>query len=301
VSLHREVESIDVVDLNPDVLKVATEWFSDVNHRVLDDPRVRVRIVDAKSHVAATERTYDLILSDSTHPRFRGNAALYARDYFANCSRRLRPGGLLSTWLPLYGMSVDDIRSILKSFQAVFPHVTVWYPNFEPQENTIVIASLDPIALDPEFLARRISDDLIAADLAEVGITSTMQLLDFFLLGDRAVADFSRSGWLNTDDHPRLEFLAPLSMQRKQSFMDNFAALRHAREPLDPYLTGASPADRAAIARWYAGTTWKLAGHSFELEARVADTLNAYTECLRNNPEDSVVRNRLAQLRKVYQ
>ncbi len=84
VSLHPEVESIEVVELNPDVLKVASEWFSDVNHGVLDDPRVRVRIVDAKSHVAVTDQTYDLILSDSTHPRFRGNAALYARDYFAN-------------------------------------------------------------------------------------------------------------------------------------------------------------------------------------------------------------------------
>ena len=71
---------------------------------------MRVRIVDAKSYVAVTEETYDLILSDSTHPRFRGNAALYARDYIALCSRRLRPGGMLSTWLPLYGLSVDDIE-----------------------------------------------------------------------------------------------------------------------------------------------------------------------------------------------
>ena len=88
-----------------------------------------------------TDQTYDLILSDSTHPRFRGNAALYARDYIANCARRLRPGGIVSTWLPLYGMSTDDIRGILKSFHSVFPHVQVWYENFEPHENTIVLAS----------------------------------------------------------------------------------------------------------------------------------------------------------------
>ncbi|HKI18727.1 MAG TPA: fused MFS/spermidine synthase, partial [Isosphaeraceae bacterium] len=207
VSLHPEVESIDLVELNPDVLKVASAWFNDVNHGVLDDPRVRVRIVDAKSYVAVTDQTYDLILSDSTHPRFRGNAALYARDYIANCSRRLRPGGLLSTWLPLYGLSVDDIRGILKSFQSVFPHVQVWYENFEPHENTIVIASQQPIAINPAFLARRLAEAPVARDLADVGIISTTQLLDFFVLGDRAVADFSRTGLLNTDDHPQLEFL----------------------------------------------------------------------------------------------
>ncbi len=225
VSLHPEVESIEVVELNPDVLRVASAWFSDINHGVLDDPRTRVRIVDAKSHVAVTDRTYDLILSDSTHPRFRGNAALYARDYFANCARRLRPGGLLSTWLPLYGQSVDDIRGILKSIQSVFPHVQVWYANAEPHENTIVLASQQPIAIDPDGLSRRLAAPAVAADLAEVGITSTVQVLDFFLLGDRAVEAFSRSGRLNTDDHPRLEFFAPMSLKRRQSWAEDFAAL----------------------------------------------------------------------------
>ena len=185
VSLHDEIQSIDVVELNPDVLKVAAKWFADINHGVLGDPRVRVRIADAKSYVAATTQTYDLILSDSTHPRFRGNAALYAQDYFAHCAERLRPGGLISTWLPLYGMSTDDIRGILKSFQSVFPHVQVWYANSEPHENTIVIASKQPIAIDPGAVARRLAVPAITDDLAEVGIISTSQLLDYFMLGDR--------------------------------------------------------------------------------------------------------------------
>jgi spermidine synthase len=249
VSLHPEVDSIAVVELNPDVLKVAAAWFGDINHGVLEDPRVQVRIADAKSHVAVTERTYDLILSDSTHPRFRGNAGLYARDYFAQCSRRLRPGGLLSTWLPLYGLSVEDIRGILKSLNSVFPHVQVWYANSEPHENTIVLASPQRIAIDPQSLARRLAAAPVASDLAESGITATNQVLDFFLLGDRAVADFSRTGQLNTDDHPRLEFLAPRSLRRKQSWVDNLAALRLAREPIDPYLVGADPAERARLAR----------------------------------------------------
>ena len=242
VSLHSEVESIEVIEINPDVLKIASAWFGDVHNGVLHDPRVRTRIVDAKSYVAVTEETYDLILSDSTHPRFRGNAGLYARDYIANCSRSLRPGGILSTWLPIYGLSVDDLRGILKSFQSVFPHVQVWYENFEPHENTIVIASMQPIAIDPAALARRLADSPVMSDLADVGINSALQMLDFFMLGDDAVAEFSRSGRLSTDDHPRLEFLAPKSLRRKQSLKDNFAALCRAREPIDAYLVGARSA-----------------------------------------------------------
>jgi spermidine synthase len=300
VSQHTEIESIVVVELNPDVLKVAATWFGEVNHGVLTDPRVRVRIVDAKSFVAVTEQTFDLILSDSTHPRFRGNAALYARDYIANCARRLRPGGIVSTWLPLYGMSTEDIRGILKSFQSVFPHVQVWYENFEPHENTIVIASREPIAIDPGLLAGRLAAAKVAEDLASVGIGSTNQLLDFFMLGDRAVAEFSRTGRLNTDDHPRLEFLAPLTMRRKQSWMENFAALRLAREPIAPYLVNADPEARATLARWHAGTTFKLSGQSFELEGLLDETLEAYTECFRRNPQDTIIRSRIDLLRRSY-
>ena len=300
VSLHAEVESVDVIELNPDVLKVASAWFSDINHRVLDDPRVGVRIVDAKSYVAVTDQTYDLILSDSTHPRFRGNAALYGRDYIADCSRCLRPGGLLSTWLPLYGLSTQDIKGILKSFQSVFPHVQVWYENFEPHENTIVIASRQPITIDPYSLSRRLAAEPVAKDLADMGVVSTAQLLDFFMLGDHAVAEFSRTGRLNTDDHPRLEFLAPRSLRRKQSLIENFAALRRAREPIDAYLADTGPLERASLARYYAGTTWKLAGQSFELEGRLAETLNAYKECIRLNPEDTIVRKRIDLLHRLY-
>lgn len=286
VSLHGGVESIEVVELNPDVLAVASAWFADVNHGVLNDRRVRARIVDARSHVAVTARTYDLILSDSTHPRFRGNASLYTRDYFALCARRLRPGGLFSTWLPLYGLSVDDVRGILKSLNAVFPHVQVWYPNSEPNENTVVIASLDPIAVDYPRVCRTLAEPKVAADLAEVGVISPAQFLDFFLLGERAAAAFARPGRLNTDDHPRLEFLAPRSLRRMRSWSEDFDALRRAREPIDGYLVGADPAARAELARWYAGTTWKLAGQAFELQGRFDDARKAYAEAARTNPAD---------------
>jgi spermidine synthase len=298
LSLHRNVKSIEVVELNPDVLLVARQWFDDVNHGVLDDPRVRVRIADAKSHVAVTSQTYDLILSDSTHPRFRGNAALYARDYFTNCSRRLGPGGIVSTWLPLYGLSVDDIRDILKSVQSVFPHVQVWYANFAPHENTIVIASRDPLEIAPAVLSERLAEPAVAADLADVGITSATELLDCFMLGDRAVSQFTRTGRLNTDDHPRLEFRAPQTLRRKQSWVDNFAALRLSREPIDSYLVGASTAERALLAQWYAGTTWKLAGQSFELEGRVGEATECYAKGLKANPQDLIAFGRLGRLRK---
>lgn len=298
VSLHAQVRSIEVVELNPDVLKVAHAWFRDINRGVLDDPRVRVRIADARSHVAATDATYDLILSDSTHPRFRGNAALYGRDYFANCARRLRPGGLLSTWLPLYGLSVEDMRGILASLQSVFPHVQVWYANIEPHENTLLVASLEPIELNPGALAARLAAPAVAADLAVVGVTSATRMLDFFVLGDRAAASLARGARLNTDDHPSLEFQAPRSLKRKRSWVENFAALRAAREPIDPYLAGAGGDERATLRRWWDATTWKLAGQAAELDGQADRAIASYERCVAINPADYHARARLERLKQ---
>jgi hypothetical protein len=140
----------------------------------------------------------------------------------------------------------------------------------------------------------------VAGDLAEVEITSPVQLLDFFMLGDRAVADFSRAGRLNTDDHPRLEYLAPRTLRRRRSWAENFAALRLAREPIAPYLVNADPDERARLARWFAGTTWKLAGQSHEIEGRADEALRAYAEGVRLNPEDLMARKRLARARRPF-
>ena len=80
--------------------------------------------------------------------------------------------------------------------------------------------------------------------------------------------------------------------------MENFAALRLAREPIDPYLVAADPAERAKFARWHAGTTLKLAGQSYELEGRVAEALGSYAEGVRLNPEDFLAQIRLDRFRR---
>jgi hypothetical protein len=175
--------------------------------------------------------------------------------------------------------------------------------SLERRRNPCVVGgclSQRPIAIDPEALARRLAAAPVAADLAEVGITSATQLLDFFSLGDRAVADFSRTGRLNTDDHPRLEFLAPRSLRRKRSWAENSAALRLAREPIDPYLVNAGPARREQLAREYAGTTRKLAGQSDELEGRAAEAMGAYEEGVRLDPEDLIAQVRLDRFRRAF-
>ena len=134
---------------------MATEHFAPIHRGVLNDPRVRVRIADARSHVAVTGQSYDVILSDSIHPRFRGNATLYTRDYLRRCAARLRPGGLVSTWLPLYGsMRLPLILLLLGPFVAFFG--TGYFSGFGAVASEVFPTSVRATALGVTYNSGRL-------------------------------------------------------------------------------------------------------------------------------------------------
>lgn len=319
VSLHKGVRSIDVAEISPEVVATSIRWLEDMHQRVLDDPRVHVKIVDAREEMAVSNKTYDLILSDSILPRFRGNAALYTRDYFALCARRLNPGGMFSTWFALHGLGVDDFRGVIGAMQSVFPHVQIWYPNLEPNENIVIVASLEPITIDWPELQRAMAVPVIAADLADVGLDSPFRLADLYLFGDASARRFAAGGRrreVNTDDKPALEFLAPRSTSRTMSWLANFQAIVALRSPVAEIVSGADPRVISELNTSDLATGEKLKAQVLELEAlarsRTARTpltdksvlplleaaRAAYERGLEINPRDPVLRSSADRLRR---
>lgn len=281
VSLRPEIRRIDVAEISPEVVQTSKEWFKTIHQNVLADPRVHLRIVDAREEAAVSSRKYDLILSDSVLPRFRGNASLYTSDYFGLCANKLKPGGIFSTWFALHGLSVDDFRCVIRSLMSVFPHVQIWYPNIEPNENIVILASRSPIVIDFVRFHRELARPAILADWNDVELGSAITLADFFLMGDRGAAAFGGSGPINTDDHPLLEFSAPKTTSRIGSWSANFAALLEHREPIEAYAVGMNRTDREAMRVRQAATAHKLRGESLELQARAATILDHSVEARR--------------------
>ena len=170
-------------------------------------------------------------------------------------------------------------------------------PISEPHENTIVIASLSRSRSTRRAWPAGSPTPAVAADLAEVGITSTTQLLDFFLLGDRAVRSFPGPEAQHRRPPPRSSssLREACAESNPGSIISPRSGWRGSRST--PTWATLSAAQRARLARWYAGTTYKLAGQSSELEGRFAEALEAYTEGVRLNPEDLLAQVRLERLR----
>ena len=130
-SRYPAVERIDAVEIDPSVFHAAPH-LEDSNHGVWQDARFHLILEDARNYLASTAAEYDVISTDCTDLRYKSNANLYTVDYFTLARRRLRPGGVVTVWMPLGGLGGDTFRMAIRTFRQVFPHTTVWYMANQP-------------------------------------------------------------------------------------------------------------------------------------------------------------------------
>jgi spermidine synthase len=245
-SIHPEVERLVLAEIEEGVLSVA-RTFAQWNSRVLDDPKLHVVIDDGRNYLATTRERFDVITADPIHPWSGGAGYLYTAEYFRAVAARLAPGGIASQWLPLYELTTRDVRTVVRTFAASFPHVMVWLTYYD----AVLVGSSDPIRIDEAALQRRMDVAPIRDDLSAVQMGTAEDLLSFFLMGNSGACAFGQGGDLNTDDNVVLEFSAPESQGVGELDGKNVAALSAARESLLPHLVPAGDAGRRAqVERW---------------------------------------------------
>lgn len=247
VSCH-PVEAIHVIEISPRVLTASHRWFAGINHHVLEDPRVRVIVNDGRNYLLATETTYDVILSDSIHPVYAGNGALYTLEFFELCRSRLGPSGVVSMWLPLYSLDQESYLRILSAFCRVFPGTAVWYDRTTTNEFTVVTGTLDPGPLRLRWPALERPE--LAESLSGAGVFSATDVAANLLLGPAEVAALVAGIPPHEDDLPFVEYTAGRSQSRSLTWLQNLALLTSARATRNPFGPDAPVDwDRAVVER----------------------------------------------------
>lgn len=138
-ALFHPVQEIVVVELVPEVLSAAREFFSEANARVLTDGRTRVVTEDARNYLRRTRARFDVIVGDLVVPWRQGESALFTLEHFTAARAALAPGGLFCQWLPMFQLSESDWDIILHTFAAVFPEISVWRADFSPTEPAVAL------------------------------------------------------------------------------------------------------------------------------------------------------------------
>jgi len=229
-TVHPAAEKVTLVELEPEMTGVA-RTFAAYNHNVLDDPKLEIVINDGRNYLLTTDGKFDVITADPVHPWFRGAGYLYTKEYFKLAASRLSEGGVICQWLPIYELSIKDLKSVVKTFGESFKHTLLWVTHWD----SVIIGANAPIVLDQAELERRISVPAVKADLESVFMGTARDFLSYFAMGTRNMRQFGEDGIINTDDNLYLEFSAPMSMGISLTGT-NAATFARYRESIVPYL-----------------------------------------------------------------
>jgi len=289
VSLH-PVDRIDIAELTRAVPEASDRFFRDINRGVLEDPRVRLIICDGRNYVLATEERYDVILSDSIHPRYSGNGSLYTLEYFRMCRSRLTPNGVCSMWLPFYSLTETNLKNILRAFQDVFPRSYLFYVNSTVNPYTIVVGRNGGEDLDLDAMAERLRDPGVRADLEPILAHEVCRILDYLVVAGPDLARFVGDERSHTDDNLAVEYESARIIDRRGSEVVNLAALMRTRRPARwgiAWGTGTAAGERRRrMEAFYRGSTASLRGHLVYMAGDPRGAEAHFREAARIHPED---------------
>jgi spermidine synthase len=114
---HPDVESVTLVDLDPEITRLARQFppLKQLNGGALLDSRVRVVNQDAHRFLETTADRYGVILADLPDPNGDSLAKLYSVEFYRLARRHLSPGGLFVTQATSPFFSRDAFWCIVES------------------------------------------------------------------------------------------------------------------------------------------------------------------------------------------
>jgi spermidine synthase len=205
--LQSPAGSVDCVEIEPAAV-TSSRYFEHVNNRPLNDPRLRVIVDDARTVLRVNPARYDLIISEPSHPWVPGVANLFTREFLTLGRERLRDDGVFVQWLQIYQLSTDSMRSVLATFQEVFPHVAVFrIQGAAKGKDLILLGSRAPI--DLTRIDERMKDARTLADLSRVGLKTPADVRAWFVCDERQLKPAVAGAVINTDDNMHVETFAP--------------------------------------------------------------------------------------------
>ncbi|OJT25604.1 spermidine synthase [Archangium sp. Cb G35] len=211
-----EMERVDAVEIEPAILPFA-RMCEAVNERVLDNPKVKVHLDDAREVLLASKESYDIIFSEPSNPYRAGISSLFSREFYQAVKKRLAPGGIFLQWLQTYEVDSRTVRSVYATLGSEFGAVETWRTQ---GGDLILMATEMPLRHDLERMRARVSQEPYRRALPWVWGTNELEgVLSHFIAGpavSRALAE-GQEALINTDDLSYVEFAFARSVGRKET------------------------------------------------------------------------------------
>jgi hypothetical protein len=209
------VERVDVVELEPAILRVARD-AAPVNEHVLDNPKVHIHLADAREYLRTTPNRYDVIFSEPSNPYRAGISSLYTVEYYRAAAQRVAPGGLFVQWMQAYEVDGWAVATVMNTLRNVFGDVEVWQTM---TGDLLMMARAEHVKLDVVRLRTMLEQEPYSRAARAVWATSSAEGVLGHFVARSDLADLvvkHELGALNTDDQNFLEFAFARSVGRAQ-------------------------------------------------------------------------------------
>lgn len=225
--LQSPLKTLECVELEP-TTREASRFFNHVNNQPLEDARLRLIIDDARTYLHVTPARYNIIVSEPSHPWVPGVANLFTKEFFELARNRLSDDGVFVQWVQIYQLSTENLRTVLATYQSVFPHVMMFRVGGAARgKDLILVGSRAPLSF--ARMGERLKDTRIRAEMARVQINGAEDVLAWYVCDETALIPAVAGAIINTDDNMHVENRAPREaflplMQANAEWIENLAA-----------------------------------------------------------------------------
>ncbi len=261
--LYPSIKNIVICDIEPLVPRVVAPMFGKENYHVVDgiqhqNPRFvngkRITVIyDDGRHYLRTLPAgvqFDVITSDPVDPWVRGSAALNTVEFYEMCKSHLKPGGVMSLWVPMYESNLDSAKSMIGTFFRVFENGMI-FSNDQHLEgyDGVLLGRKGPAKIGVDALQQLLDRgdyQPVKQSLIEVGFGSSSDDLlrrgiAVDLLSTYAGRASDLQGWMqnaqiNRDRDLRLQYLAGMYFNSYLSTRILQSILTHYRFPSDAFV-----------------------------------------------------------------
>jgi spermidine synthase len=234
---YPNIKRIVICDIEPLVPRIVAPMFGRENYHVVDgidkqNPRLvngkEVSVVDDDGrhyiHTLPDEARFDIITSDPIDPWVKGSAALNTVEYYEMCKRRLKPGGVMSLWMPLYESNPATAKSLIATFFQVFPNALIFSNDAHLEGyDAVLLGQAEPSPINVDRIQDLLDRDKYSSvrdSLREVGFGQSavhpeysdqaiaVHLLSTFAGQASNLHDWTQNAQINRDANLRLQYLA---------------------------------------------------------------------------------------------
>tara|TARA_Y100000588_G_scaffold202303_1_gene216006 strand:- start:239 stop:2203 length:1965 start_codon:yes stop_codon:yes gene_type:complete len=282
------INSVDAIDISPGVFN-AGQLFSDINYDAISNSKIHKIVQDGRNHLLTTSKTYDVITAEPPPPTNAGAVNLYTKEYYELTKKALKPGGIVSQWIPLHSQTETHIYEHFRTFLDSFPYVMSWYP---VKQELILIGSNDPINIDFRKIETRLKHPVTNKVMREIKFENPFKFLGSIWFLKDELENMASKNRMITDNNPSLEFFlnSPNAMPKEKiyQFLKNRVSFYKAFKKIK----NLSDADRRMFKSfWDQRINAEYAGDVFEIGVKYVNKKNMkggiekFEEAIKLDPE----------------